>query len=48
MSGFADFTMSHADLRLANRYVELLPQQGEDDAAEGLNAYLARAKAATR
>ena len=40
--------MGHADLQMANRYVKLLPQPGEDDAAERLNAYLARAKAASR
>ncbi len=40
--------MGHADLQMANRYVKLLPQPGEDDAAERLNAYLARAKTATR
>jgi hypothetical protein len=27
-----------------NRYVKLLPQPGEDDAADRLNAYLKRAK----
>ena len=37
----------HADLRMVNRYVKLLPQPGEDDAADRLNACLARAKAAT-
>ena len=37
--------MGHADLQMVNRYVKLLPQPGEDDAAERLNAYLARSKA---
>ncbi len=32
--------MGHADLQMVNRYVKLLPQPGEDDAAERLNAYL--------
>lgn len=39
--------MGHADLQMVNRYVKLLPQPGEDDAAERLNDYLARSKAAT-
>jgi integrase len=30
----------HADLQMVNRYVKLLPQPGEDDAADRLNAYL--------
>jgi integrase len=34
--------MGHADLQMVNRYVKLLPQPGEDDAAERLNAYLER------
>ena len=38
--------MGHADLQMVNRYVKLLPQPGEDDAADRLNAYLARASAA--
>ena len=32
--------MGHADLQMVNRYVKLLPQPGEDDAAERLNDYL--------
>jgi hypothetical protein len=28
---------------MVNRYVKLLPQPGEDDAADRLNAYLRRA-----
>jgi integrase len=35
--------MGHADLQMVNRYVKLLPQPGEDDAAHRLNAYLRRA-----
>ena len=35
--------MGHADLQMVNRYVKLLPQPGEDDAADRLNAYLRRA-----
>ena len=31
--------MGHADLHMVNRYVKLLPQSGEDDAAERLNDY---------
>lgn len=37
--------MGHADLQMVTRYVKLLPQPGEDDAADRLNAYLARASA---
>ena len=37
--------MGHADLQMVNRYVKLLPQPGEDDAADRLNAYLKRAAA---
>ena len=29
---------------MVNRYVKLLPQPGEDDAADRLNAYLKRAE----
>jgi integrase len=36
--------MGHADLQMVNRYVNLLPQPGEDDAAERLNTYLRRAR----
>jgi integrase len=36
--------MGHADLQMVNRYVKLLPQPGEDDAAERLNDYLRRAQ----
>jgi integrase len=36
--------MGHADLQMVNRYVKLLPQPGEDDAANRLNAYLSRAE----
>ena len=36
--------MGHADLQMVNRYVKLLPQPGEDDAAERLNAYLRRCR----
>src|SRR3954470_16226199 len=32
--------MGHADLQMVNRYVKLLPQPGEDDAAARLNDYL--------
>jgi hypothetical protein len=35
--------MGHADLQMVNRYVKLLPQPGEDDAAQRLNDYLRRA-----
>jgi integrase len=35
--------MGHAELQMVNRYVKLLPQPGEDDAADRLNAYLRRA-----
>jgi integrase len=35
--------MGHADLQMVNRYVKLLPQPGEEDAAERLNNYLRRA-----
>ena len=35
--------MGHADLQMVNRYVKLLPQPGEDDAAARLNDYLQRA-----
>jgi integrase len=36
--------MGHADLQMVNRYVKLLPQPGEDDAAQRLNDYLRRAR----
>ena len=36
--------MGHADLQMVNRYVKLLPQPGEDDAADRLNAYLRRSR----
>jgi hypothetical protein len=36
----------HADLQMVNRYVKLLPQPGEDDSADRLNAYLRRAEQA--
>jgi integrase len=36
--------MGHADLQMVNRYVKLLPQPGESDAADRLNAYLRRAE----
>jgi hypothetical protein len=36
--------MGHADLQMVNRYVKLLPQPGEDDAAARLNAYLKRSE----
>ena len=36
--------MGHADLQMVNRYVKLLPQPGEDDAAARLNDYLRRAQ----
>jgi integrase len=36
--------MGHADLQMVNRYVKLLPQPGEDDAADRLNPYLRRAQ----
>src|SRR5690349_8498302 len=35
--------MGHADLQMVSRYVKLLPQPGEDDAADRMNAYLRRA-----
>jgi integrase len=35
--------MGHADLQMVTRYVKLLPQPGEDDAVDRLNAYLSRA-----
>ena len=35
--------MGHADLQMVNRYVKLLPQPGEDNAAQRLNDYLRRA-----
>jgi integrase len=38
--------MGHADLQMVTRYVKLLPQPGEDDAADRLNDYLSRAAAA--
>jgi integrase len=34
--------MGHADLQMVNRYVTLLPQPGEDDAAARLDEYLRR------
>jgi Phage integrase family len=34
--------MGHADVQMVNRYVKLLLQPGEDDAADRLNAYLRR------
>jgi integrase len=37
--------MGHADLQMVNRYVKLLPQPGEDDAAARLNDYLRRSEA---
>ena len=40
--------MGHADLQMVTRYVKLLPQPGEDNAADRLNDYLARASAASR
>jgi integrase len=36
--------MGHADLQMVNRYVKLLPQPGETDAADRLNDYLRRAE----
>lgn len=36
--------MGHADLQMVNRYVKLLPQPGEDDAAARLNDYLRRSQ----
>ncbi len=36
--------MGHADLQMVNRYVKLLPQPGEDDAAQRLNDYLRRSE----
>lgn len=36
--------MGHADLQMVNRYVKLLPQPGEDDAADRLNEYLRRSE----
>ena len=38
--------MGHADLQMVNRYVKLLPQPGEDDAAQRLNDYLRRSESA--
>ena len=38
--------MGHADLQMVNRYVKLLPQPGEDDAADRLNDYLRRSEEA--
>jgi integrase len=38
--------MGHADLQMVTRYVKLLPQPGEGDAADRLNDYLSRAAAA--
>jgi integrase len=35
--------MGHADLQMVARYVKLLPQPGEDDAAARLDNYLLRA-----
>lgn len=35
--------MGHADLQMVSRYVKLLPQPGEDDAANRLDEYLRRA-----
>jgi integrase len=35
--------MGHADLQMVNRYVKLLPQPAEDDAAQRLDDYLRRA-----
>ncbi len=32
--------MGHSDLQMVNRYVKLLPQPRDDNAAERLNAYL--------
>src|SRR4051812_39261053 len=40
--------MGHADLQMVNRYVKLLPQPGEDDAADRLNAYLQGAERDTK
>ena len=40
--------MGHADLQMVNRYVRLLPQPGEDDAAARLNDYLRRSQAVDR
>ena len=36
--------MGHSDLQMVNRYVKLLPQPGESDAADRLNTYLRRAE----
>jgi integrase len=36
--------MGHADLQMVNRYVKLLPQPGERDAAQRLDEYLRRAE----
>ena len=36
--------MGHADQQMVNRYVKLLPQPGETDAADRLNAYLRRSE----
>jgi integrase len=38
--------MGHADLQMVNRYVKLLPQPGEDDAAQRLDDYLRRSESA--
>jgi prevent-host-death family protein len=40
----ADGVHGHADLQMVNRYVKLLPQPGEDDAAARLNDYLRRSQ----
>ena len=40
--------MGHADLQMVNRYVKLLPQPGEDDAADRLNDYLLRSEQSGR
>jgi hypothetical protein len=36
--------MGHADLQMVNRYVKLLPQPGERDAAQRLDDYLRRGR----
>jgi integrase len=36
--------MGHADLQMVNRYVKLLPQPRDTDAAERLNDYLRRSR----
>ena len=36
--------MGHADLQMVNRYVKLLPQPRDDDAADRLNDYLRRSR----